>query len=109
MVKGLHPDRAVRVRLLTERFHPLVAPAVHGVVWGTWHLPLPLVVLHVATRVTFVPVACGGPRITLHVWPTVHFLRSLWLQLSLVGGPPAAATDAISAEQRNVSRLSTVR
>lgn len=32
--------QGVAVPALTERMHPLVAAGLHGVVWGTWHLPL---------------------------------------------------------------------
>jgi membrane protease YdiL (CAAX protease family) len=35
--------QGVAVPALTERFAPLVAAGVHGIVWGTWHLPLYLV------------------------------------------------------------------
>jgi len=35
--------QGVAVPALMKRFHPLVAAALHGVVWGTWHLPLFLV------------------------------------------------------------------
>ncbi len=32
--------QGVAVPALTQRFHPLAAAGIHGVVWGTWHLPL---------------------------------------------------------------------
>lgn len=32
--------QGVAVPALTERLHPLAAAGLHGVVWGTWHLPL---------------------------------------------------------------------
>ena len=35
--------QGVAVPALTERFSPLAAAGLHGIVWGTWHLPLYLV------------------------------------------------------------------
>ncbi len=32
--------QGVAVPALTERVHPLVAAGLHGIVWGSWHLPL---------------------------------------------------------------------
>jgi membrane protease YdiL (CAAX protease family) len=35
--------QGVAVPALTERFAPLTAAGLHGILWGTWHLPLYLV------------------------------------------------------------------
>jgi len=118
--------QGVAVPALTERFHPLVAAAVHGVVWGTWHLPLLLVdswtggdqsiaVLYGIT-VTLSPImiwltrsAVGGvmPAVFLHA-ATNHYTDLFTDETTLFDPPLLQRFDAVKVAIYGVIALVVV-
>lgn len=69
--------QGVAVPALTQRFHPLAVAGIHGVVWGTWHLPL-----------FFVDSWKGGDQSILVLYGITVTLSPImiWLTRSAAGG-----------------------